>query len=45
MTSAKEYLDKFGVEAAVAKAVTQVLKERPSDPLRHRQPSARRIVG
>ena len=33
MTSAKEYLDKFGVEAAVAKAVTQVLKERPSDPL------------
>ena len=27
--SAKDYLEKFGVEAAVAKAVTQVLKERP----------------
>ena len=31
--SAKEYLEKFGVELAVAKAVTQVLKERPEDPV------------
>ena len=31
--SAKEYLDKFGVESAVAKAVTQILKERPTDPI------------
>lgn len=33
MASAKEYLEKFGVEAAVARAVTQILKERPSDPI------------
>jgi len=31
--SAKEYLEKFGVEGAVAKAVTQVLKDRPADPI------------
>ena len=31
--SAKEYLDKFSVESAVAKAVTQVLKDRPADPV------------
>jgi len=31
--SAKEYLEKFGVEAAVARAVTQVLKDRPADPI------------
>jgi len=31
--TAKEYLESFGVEAAVAKAVTQVLKDRPSDPI------------
>lgn len=30
--SAKEYLEKFGVEGAVAKAVTQVLKDRPGTP-------------
>ena len=29
----QEYLEKFGVEAAVARAVTQVLKERPADPV------------
>ena len=29
MQPAKEYLEKFGVESAVAKAVTQVLKDRP----------------
>ena len=31
--SAKAYLERFGVEGAVAKAVTQVLKERPMDPV------------
>ena len=36
MASAKEYLDKFGVEAAVAKAVTQV----PGAALRSASPSA-----
>ena len=33
MSSAKEYLEKFGVEAAVARAVTQILKDRPADPI------------
>ena len=29
----KSYLEKYGVEAAVAKAVTQILKDRPTDPI------------
>jgi len=31
--SSKEYLEAHGVEAAVARAVTQILKERPADPV------------
>ena len=33
MQSSKDYLESAGVEAAVARAVTQVLKDRPADPV------------